>query len=112
MVGARYLELPLLGVWDVQNTTIEGPVLNSGKVPLYRVEILPRDFHATKSGISLFRFPLYRATYCTGWSLSAFRMPIGAGQDVKTVDLSEDVVQVCGGVSPELSMYVPNAILM
>ena len=46
-VGAHYLELPLLGVCDAQNATIEGPVLNSGKVPLYRVEILPGDFHAT-----------------------------------------------------------------
>ena len=49
VVGAHYLELPLLGVCDAQNATIEGPVLNnnSGKVPLYRVEILPGDFHAT-----------------------------------------------------------------
>ena len=46
-MGAHYLELPLLGVCDAQNATIEGPVLNSGKVPPYRVEILPGDFHAT-----------------------------------------------------------------
>ena len=46
VVGAHYLGLPLLGMCDAQNATIEGPVLNSGKVPLYRVEILPGDFHA------------------------------------------------------------------
>lgn len=51
MVGARYLELPLLGVWDFPNATIEGPVLNRGKVPLYRVDFLPRFLHATTPGI-------------------------------------------------------------
>lgn len=52
------LELPLLGVRNSQNTTIEGPVLNGGKMPLHRVggqEIL----------ISLYRqFHLYRIAYC------------------------------------------------
>ena len=55
VVGAHYLELPLLGVCDAQNATIEGPVLNSGKVPLYRFEICQEIF-----------MPLYRALYYSG----------------------------------------------
>ena len=49
-----------------QNAAIEGCVLNSGILPLYRVEAVQSDFAATKPDVPLFRAPLYRATYCNG----------------------------------------------
>ena len=55
----------IAGAKHPQNAAIEGYVLNSGILPLYRVEAVPSDFDAAKPDVPLFRAPLYRATYCT-----------------------------------------------
>ena len=55
----------IAGAKRPQNAAIEGYVLNSGILPLYRVEAVPSDFDAAKPDVPLFRAPLYRATYCT-----------------------------------------------
>ena len=46
-----------------QNVAIEGYVLNSGILPLYRFEAVRGDFDAAEPDVPLFRAPLYRATY-------------------------------------------------
>ena len=53
------------GAKKPQHSAIEGYVLNSGILPLYRVETVPSEFDAAKPDVPLFRAPLYRATYCT-----------------------------------------------
>ena len=59
----------IAGAKHPQNAAIEGYVLNSGILPLYRVEAVPSDFDAAKPDVPLFRAPLYRATYCTAIEL-------------------------------------------
>ena len=51
------------GAKKPQHSAIEGYVLNSGILPLYRVETVPSEFDAAKPDVPLFRAPLYRATY-------------------------------------------------
>ena len=63
--GARWLEnAAIAGAKHPQNVAIEGYVLNSGILPLLRVEAVPSDFDAAQPDVPLFRAPLYRATYC------------------------------------------------
>ena len=63
--GARRLEnAAIAGAKHLQNAAIERYVLNSGILPLYRVEAVTSDFDAAKPDVPLFRAPLYQATYC------------------------------------------------
>ena len=62
---ARRLEnAAIAGAKHPQNAAIEGYVLNSGILPLYRVEEVSSDFDAAKPDVPVFRAPLFRATYC------------------------------------------------
>ena len=54
----------IAGAKHSENAAIKGYLLNSGILPLYRVEAVPSDFDAAKPDIPLFWAPLYRATYC------------------------------------------------
>ena len=58
------MPLSITGARHPKIAAIDGYVLNSGIMPLYRVEEVPRDFDAAKPDVPLFRAPLYRATYC------------------------------------------------
>ena len=62
----------IAGAKHPPNVAIEGYVLNSGILPLYRIEAVPSDFDAAKSDVPLFSAPLYRATYCIACEFHAF----------------------------------------
>ena len=53
----------IAGAKHPQNAAIEGYVLDSGILPLHRVDAVPGDFDAAKPDVPPFSAPLYWATY-------------------------------------------------